>query len=132
MIAFTWLSPEQQFQPFAEWLGTFALHSTVALGLTFALVRLRGQRSLGLQDMLLRQAMWLPLFSATLQYLCFGSVWQSLLAEPAVTVDELVPLAGGGAPSSPDRKGWGWEWLSHMHAVTRVNGNKEAVGRHIE
>ena len=93
MIAFTWLSLEQQLQPFAEWLGTFALHSTVALGLTFALVRLRGQRSLGLQDMLLRQAMLLPLFSATLQYLCFGSMWQSLLAEPPVTVDELVPLA---------------------------------------
>lgn len=63
---------------------------------------MRGKRSLGLQDMVLRQAMWLPFFSATLQYLFFGSMWDGLFVQPMVTSEELVPLVGmlisDGAP----------------------------------
>ncbi len=84
---------DEQLRPLAGWLGTFALHSTIALGFTCLFVRMRRQRSLGLQDMLLRQALWLPLLSATLQYAFFGSMWDGLMAQPVVTVDELAPLA---------------------------------------
>lgn len=94
MIAFSMAAIDELLRPVAEWLGTFALHSTVALGLSWLMVRLRRRQSLGLQDILLRQAMWLPFLSATLQYVFFGSIWAGLFAAPAITVDELVPLVG--------------------------------------
>lgn len=94
MIAFSLEALEAQLLPLAGWLVTFALHSSVALGLTWLFVRMRGKRSLGLQDILLRQAMWLPFFSSTLQYLFFGSMWHGLFAQPVVTSDELMPLVG--------------------------------------
>ncbi|MGK0202548.1 MAG: beta-lactamase regulating signal transducer with metallopeptidase domain [Planctomycetota bacterium] len=93
MIAFSLEELDDMLLPLAGWLGTFALHSTIALGLTCWLVRMRRQRSLGLQDIMLRQAMWLPFFSSTLQYLVFGSMWDGLMAQPVVTADELAPMA---------------------------------------
>jgi len=94
VIAFSLGALDEQLLPVAGWLGTFALHSTVALAVTWMLVRMRGRRSLGLQDTALRQAMWVPFVSATLQYLFFGSMWDSLLVQPTVTADELAPLVG--------------------------------------
>lgn len=94
MIAFSLEALDEQLLPIAGWLGTFALHSTVALAVTWMFVRMRGRRSLGLQDTALRQAMWVPFVSATLQSLFFGSMWDSLLVSPTVTTDELAPLVG--------------------------------------
>jgi beta-lactamase regulating signal transducer with metallopeptidase domain len=93
VITFSLDALNELLQPLAGWLGTFALHSTIALGLTCWFVRMRRQRSLALQDIMLRQAMWLPFVSSTLQYLFFGSMWDGLLAQPIVTVDDLAPLA---------------------------------------
>lgn len=92
MIAFSLDALDVLLLPLAGWLGTFALHSTIALGLTCWFVRLRRHRSLALQDMMLRQAMWLPFLSSTLQYLFFGSMWDGLMAQPMVTADDLAPL----------------------------------------
>lgn len=93
MIALSLEELDDMLLPFAGWLGTFALHSTIALALTCVFVRMRRQRSLGVQDMVLRQALWLPFLSSTLQYMVFGSMWDGLMAQPIVTADELAPLA---------------------------------------
>lgn len=92
LMAFNLAELDEALVPVAGWLGTFALHSTIALAAAWLIVRVRKQRSLGLQDALLRQAMWVPLFSSTLQYLFFGSIWSTLLAAPAVTPAELAQL----------------------------------------
>lgn len=95
MNAFSFAALEDVFEPVAGWLGTFAIHSTVALALTWAATRMLGRRRLSLQDALLRQVMWLPFVSATLQFALVGSLWTSLLAvEPELSVDDLAPLVG--------------------------------------
>lgn len=93
MIAFSFDALDDALAPIAGWLGTFALHSTLALALTCLIVRICRQRSLGFQDAVLRQALWLPFLSATLQFAFFGSMWDGVFAQPEVTADELAPLA---------------------------------------
>jgi beta-lactamase regulating signal transducer with metallopeptidase domain len=51
----------------ADWLLTFALHSTVALALACCVSAVAGRRTLGLQETLLRWSMWAALVSSTLQ-----------------------------------------------------------------
>lgn len=72
-----------------EWLGTFAMHSSCALGAALAAgLALRG-RARGWQEQWLRVAMWLPLCSSTAQMVWFGSP-QFL---PLPTLPELPTLA---------------------------------------
>lgn len=74
--------------PVAAWLGTFALHSTALLALTLGITRLLGRRRLSLQDGLLRQALWLPLVSATLQV----TVWTEAPAGAAPAELDVLQL----------------------------------------
>jgi beta-lactamase regulating signal transducer with metallopeptidase domain len=80
---------------FADWLGTFALHSTLALGAALAVTWLLKRRALALQDCLLRVAMWAPFVSATLQWRVFGSPWRVALPVThrvsEVVVDAVPP-----------------------------------------
>jgi len=95
-------SLDQQLLPLAGWLGTFALHSTFALAVTWAITRIWRQHALALQDTLLRQALWLPFLSSTLQCLFVGSPWRDLWAqpEPRTPLDvEAVMLALAELPA---------------------------------
>lgn len=92
MIALSLSALEELMQPVAGWLGTFALHSTVALAFTWGATRLLDKRRLSLQDTLLRQAMWLPFVSATLQFAFFGNIWTAWMAQPELSIEQLVPL----------------------------------------
>ncbi|MCB9878847.1 MAG: M56 family metallopeptidase [Planctomycetes bacterium] len=79
--------------PALEWLGTYALHSTVVLAVTWLVARAMRGRGLGLQDALLRQALWLPLLSSTVQLAVVGSFWSLAGAAPALelaTVDVVA------------------------------------------
>ncbi|MEZ6037612.1 MAG: M56 family metallopeptidase [Planctomycetota bacterium] len=90
--------------PALEWLGTYALHSTVVLAVTWLVTRTMRGRGLGLQDALLRQALWLPLLSATVQLAVVGSFWSLAGAAPVLelaTVDVVeVDTAFALAPAS--------------------------------
>jgi len=67
--------------PFADWLGTFALHSTVALGLAWATSVALGRRALQFQEHLLRFSLWVALASSTLQFAVLGSPLELSLPE---------------------------------------------------
>lgn len=81
----------------ADWLLTFALHSTVALALALLVTLALRRRALPLQELLLRLALVLPLPSSLLQHTC---QW-SLLALP-------LPSVASVELSFP-----GWEWWAH-------------------
>ncbi|MCK5940893.1 MAG: M56 family metallopeptidase [Planctomycetes bacterium] len=93
MIALSLVALEVWLEPVATWLGTFAIHSTVALALTLTITRVLGRRHLSLQDTLLRQVLWLPLVSASLQVAFVGSLWTVLFAPPELTAADLATLA---------------------------------------
>lgn len=100
-------------QPIASWLGTFALHSTVLLAATCLLTRSWGRRRMALQDCLLRQALWLPLLSATLQVAVVGSIWWGPDPISQLSVDELAvrfalveDVAAVPVPSAPASLSW--------------------------
>lgn len=77
-----------------DWLGTFALHSTLALGAAWLASVLLGRRALSLQENLLRASLWVALFSASLQCALRG-VWSpELVLSPDVAP---APAAAVGA-----------------------------------
>lgn len=76
---------------FADWLGTFALHSTCALGGAWLVSLALGRRALRFQERLLRFALWAGLVSATLQCAVFGSPFE--LALPTASSAVAVPAA---------------------------------------
>lgn len=78
----------------ATWLGTFAVHSTLALGITFLVSRLAGTRAIGLQEAALRFSLWGALISASLQCAVFGSPWANALVEVPAAFEFL------GAPAA--------------------------------
>ncbi len=67
--------------PVADWLGTFALHSTVALALAWATSAVLGQRAPQFQERLLRFSLWVALASSTLQFAVLGSPLELSLPE---------------------------------------------------
>jgi beta-lactamase regulating signal transducer with metallopeptidase domain len=81
--------------PVADWLCTFALHSTCALGGAWALGCLLGRRAVALQEHVLRFALWVALLSSSLQFFLAGGIWAtglSLPRGPAVVLAESVSL----------------------------------------
>ncbi len=94
------------FAPFAaavaDWLGTFALHSTCALGLAWIVSRSLAHRATALQERLLRLAIWAPLVSSLAQQFGWGTAsleWtdaplsQHLASLPAPSVDAAAATA---------------------------------------
>jgi beta-lactamase regulating signal transducer with metallopeptidase domain len=72
-----------------DWLGTFAVHSSCALGTALSVGLVLRDRARGWQEQWLRVAMWLPLLSSTAQMVWFGS--PQFLPLPALPA--LPPLA---------------------------------------
>lgn len=81
-------------RPIADWLATFAVHSTLALAAALSLSALLSRRGRGAQEAMLRGAMWVPFVSATLQATVFGSPWPGPFAASAT-----APMAFAAADS---------------------------------
>jgi beta-lactamase regulating signal transducer with metallopeptidase domain len=79
----------------ADWLGTFAVHSTIVLGAALALSFTLRDRALAWQEAGLRLSMWVALASTTLQCALRG-VWTP---ELRIAVDAMIATP---PPESPD------------------------------
>lgn len=113
----------------ADWLGTFAVHSTVALAAVCVATWWLGRRALAAQELMLRVAPWLALVSSALQVGCLGCPIELQLPAlpplpelPALTdiavlpapagPAELAPAVGSGAPAAPFvLPQWSWSAL---------------------
>ncbi|HEU4420010.1 MAG TPA: M56 family metallopeptidase [Planctomycetota bacterium] len=78
-------------QGVADWLFTFALHSTLVLGITLLLGAVLRNRAIGFQEGALRLSLWAALVSSSVQYLALGSPWPFFELPPSD-----VLLSGGG------------------------------------
>ncbi|MBL8749007.1 MAG: M56 family metallopeptidase [Planctomycetes bacterium] len=66
----------------ADWVCTFALHSTCALAAALAIGSLLGKRAVLLQEQIARFALWLALPTSVLQCFVLGGTWVAGLAVP--------------------------------------------------
>lgn len=86
------------FQFAADWLCTFALHSTCALALAWGCTALMRRRAIAVQEGVLRLSLWVPFASSALQLLVFGSAWPTALSLPTrPPVDITAPVAESAA-----------------------------------
>ena len=65
-----------------DWLGTFAVHSTLALGAAWLVSVALRKRALALQELLLRTSMWLAIVSASVQCAVRGSWMPEFVLSP--------------------------------------------------
>lgn len=82
---------------FVDWLGTFALHSTCALGGAWLVGAVMGRRATAFQERLLRFALWAGLASASLQCAVFGSPFDLSLPQPVAALAAVEPAASAPA-----------------------------------
>lgn len=73
-----------------DWLGTFAVHSTLALGAAWLVSVALRKRALALQELLLRTSMWLALVSASVQCAVRGSWMPEFVLSPEAAPAALV------------------------------------------
>jgi beta-lactamase regulating signal transducer with metallopeptidase domain len=90
--------------PAVDWLATFALHSTLALGIAWLACALLRERLPALQEQLLRTSLWVALVSASVQTMLRGS-WVPELRLPEADLDAAlaaVPaVAVAALPAAP-------------------------------
>ncbi|MCB9884682.1 MAG: M56 family metallopeptidase [Planctomycetes bacterium] len=93
---------------FTDWLGTFALHSTLALGFACVASWLLQGRALVLQERLLRLALWVPFVSSIAQQFGMGGRWAWGLSwsDPTMPLatdlsNRAIELAGQWSGPSP-------------------------------
>jgi beta-lactamase regulating signal transducer with metallopeptidase domain len=93
--------------PVADWLGTFALHSTCALGGAWLLSAVLRQRAMLFQERLLRFSLWAALVSTTVQFAVLGSSlgWSLPVSAPVdpenVEFAALPPMDSVALDSAP-------------------------------
>ena len=78
-------------QGVADWLCTFALHSTLVLGIALLLGAALRRRAIGFQEGALRLSLWAALVSSSVQYFALGSPWPFFELPPA----DVLPAGGG-------------------------------------
>lgn len=105
----------------AEWLVTFALHSTIALACGWALSAALGRRCVSLQETVLRWSLWVALLSSFTQAALLRSPWSPGFELPAAgdgaavdgalesvaAVDGISLLAALSPPSWWSQ--WSWQ-----------------------
>jgi beta-lactamase regulating signal transducer with metallopeptidase domain len=110
-----------------DWLGTFAVHSTLALGAAWLVSVLLGRRALSLQENLLRVSLWLAVLSASLQCALRGVWTPELVLSPDVTTAAapapgvaalLAPASATAANAIP----WWGQWWGQLPWPTVVVG----------
>ncbi|MBL8753831.1 MAG: M56 family metallopeptidase [Planctomycetes bacterium] len=117
----------------ADWLVTFAIHSSVALGLAWLASAALRRRAIALQETLLRWSMAAALASTTLQVAMLPGLFSSQIvlpgahaaAQAAEVYDlfaafESVPSAAELAPSEWSR--WPWQVLVAVTAAVLAVG----------
>ncbi|HEX6810360.1 MAG TPA: M56 family metallopeptidase [Planctomycetota bacterium] len=75
----------------ADWLCTFALHSTLVLGIVLLIGAALRRRAIAFQESALRLSLWAALVSSTVQYFALGSPWPFFALAPA---DAALPVGG--------------------------------------
>lgn len=79
----------------ADWLCTFALHSTCALLLAWLLSAILRRRAVAVQEQVLRFSLWAALLSSSLQFFALGGPWPAGLSlRTAPTSDSTPALLG--------------------------------------
>ena len=138
MISVTMIGAAMQWGPVADWLGTFALHSTCALGGAWLLSAALGQRARLFQERLLRFSLWVALASATVQCAVLGSPlgWSlpgnapndaevfllaTLPAADPVALEIAPPVATTAAPWQLPRFAWS-TWLVALGVTMALFG----------
>ncbi len=94
-----------------DWLGTFALHSTLALALAWCVSALLRHRAIALQEQLLRTSLWVALVSASVQCALRGSwVPELVLPEPDVelALASVAALQPDALPLAVDSAAPAW------------------------
>ncbi|MBL9077018.1 MAG: M56 family metallopeptidase [Planctomycetes bacterium] len=112
-----------------DWLGTFAWHSSLALAVALAATWLLRGRAVGLQERLLRFAMWAGLASSLVQFGLLGGPWRATprvdaaaaaathLELPAITMLASTPLP------EPTAAPVDWSpWLGALCAIAALVG----------
>lgn len=102
----------------AEWLVTFALHSTIALTAAWLLSRALRRHLLAFQETVLRWSLWVALASSFAQVALLQSPWRtdivlpgSAVATTATEVDVLVAVLDASAsPLDLATPGWWSQW----------------------
>lgn len=123
MSAFADVAMGEAIGAFTDWLGTFALHSTFALGLACAVSWALRDRALVLQERLLRLSMWVPFVSSLAQQAGLGREWAWSFAWDDSTMpvatdlsNRAIELAGqwsgadtaATAAAAPFEVPWSW------------------------
>ncbi len=88
----------------ADWLVTFAIHSTIALSCALGVSVAMGRRARWLQESALRWSMWIAIPSSLVRVLCASGPWNTEFALPNPTAAEdaaelgsvLVAIGGAG------------------------------------
>ena len=75
-----------------DWLCTFAVHSTLALGSALLASLLLGRRALAVQETMLRASLWVALFSASAQCALRGVWMPELVWSPDGPGDVALPV----------------------------------------
>ncbi len=108
----------------ADWLGTFAVHSTIVLGAALALSFAMRDRALAWQEAMLRLSMWVALASSTLQCALRG-VWtpELRIAVDAIVASPPAESAGGAAidAAGPVTAAW-WHGMPWQLLVVAAAG----------
>jgi beta-lactamase regulating signal transducer with metallopeptidase domain len=101
-------------QRVADWLCTFALHSTLVLGLALLLGTALRNRAIGFQEGALRLSLWAALVSSSVQYFALGSPWPffeltpgDVLPSGGLVAAEPAALAVPPVTTAPE-VAWSW------------------------
>src|SRR5262245_22430810 len=115
------MSASLDLQGVADWLCTFALHSTLVLAIALLLGAVLRNRAIAFQEGALRLSLWAALVSSSLQYFALGSPWPFLELLPvdtlpspgglvAVETASLPAPLAAAAPSGAIVMGVRWSW----------------------
>jgi beta-lactamase regulating signal transducer with metallopeptidase domain len=101
-------------QGVADWLCTFALHSTLVLAIALLLGVALRNRAIAFQEGALRLSLWAALVSSSVQYFAIGSPWPFLEWTPGNALPPLGLVADGPAAvapavvTAPEVVRWSW------------------------
>lgn len=111
------------------WLGTFALHSTCALGFAWLFAAVLQNRAIVLQERLLRLALFAAVATSLVQCFLLGGPWHGAPAPVALAPDvaalrfDPVPLTAVAAVVEPPVAAVPWpSWLGALAVVATLPG----------
>jgi beta-lactamase regulating signal transducer with metallopeptidase domain len=114
----------------AEWLVTFALHSTIALACGWMLSAALGRRCLSLQETVLRWSLWVALLSSFTQAALLRSPWSPGFELPGTSdsaaadaaLESFAAVDGVSLQTGVSQPSWWsqWSWQSIVGATAAL------------